>query len=73
MRRETIFGGESIKVSANVDLEELLEIMNSPAFGVVLRNLSHISINGVDLDYNSLKDFPEWYDECCKRNQVSTA
>jgi len=69
------FNGGDVSIDTNVGLEELFEIMTSPAFNVWWHNTESLTINNVELDVDSFKNVSDWYKKICedKKGKHSSA
>ena len=62
-----IIGGHSVET--NVDLDELLEIMDSRALENI--DLCSLTVNGVGMDVESFEELLGWYREVCAKKASS--
>ena len=60
------YSGEYVEIDTNVQLEELFEIMNTYSFEPLLHNLYRLTLNGIEIDAQSFKNFVIWHADCHK-------
>jgi hypothetical protein len=60
------YGGEYVEIDTNVQLEELFEIMNTYSFEPLLNNLYKLTLNGIEIDAQSFRNFVIWHADCRK-------
>ena len=62
------FGGSDlVGIDTDASLEELFEILSSPAFGVLMYNTSTFVINESEIDQVSLRNVLSWHQKQKKR------
>jgi hypothetical protein len=66
------YSGEFVEVDTNIQLEELFEIMSMYSFEPLLHNLYKLTLNGVQIDAESFKNFVTWHAECHKASTAKT-
>jgi hypothetical protein len=67
-----IFGGSDVRIDTNIELDELLQTMNSRAFATLLHNLDHLVINSVEIDAQAFRNFLSWYAETSELTKKSS-
>jgi hypothetical protein len=55
------YSGGFVRISTNVGLAELLDIMNSYSFEPLLHNTDTLEINGVGIDIDVFRQFLGWH------------
>jgi hypothetical protein len=65
--------GGTVEIDTNIHLEELLEILGTQAFDPFLSNTDSLTLNSVDIDIDSLKEFVAWYAEICGDSKTKSA
>jgi hypothetical protein len=64
------YGGEYVDIDTNVQLEELFDVMDTNPFEPLLNNLSELTLNGVEIDAQSFKNFVIWHAKCRKASSA---
>ena len=63
--------GEYVEIDTNLRLEELFEIMNTYSFEPLLHNLSKLTLNSIEIDDQSFRNFVIWYAKRCKSSTAT--
>jgi hypothetical protein len=63
------YAGGTVEIDTNISLEELFEIMNMYNFEPFLSNTDSLTLNGVEIDIESFRNFVIWYAAVCKKTK----
>ena len=72
MLKALLTGGGRVEIDTNIHLDELLEIMNTQAFGPLLHNTHSLTMNGAEIAIDSFRNIVVWHTKVSGSSAAST-